>query len=418
MPQRAPSIDRQLALLRIYGLFTFPFAGVPFLWFHFAECGIDLEAYTQLIAVYYVTMVVVEVPTGYLADRFGRILPAILGPLLLAVGFGVFALGSSFEVFCVAQVLVGFGHSILSGPPAALLFETLQSAGRAPEYLREESRIHGIRLAGTGVAFLLGGVVAHFWGFRASIVATAPLCVVGSVIAMFLRRPTPVATDTGSPVAVNPADSEPSQAPARATTKRPDVLRGALRDLRLPAVRWLVAYYVILFCLLRFPFHYYQPYLSDRGLDTPLLIGGLYFLLNVVASPCSRLAPRITERFGERAIFATLPLILGASVLAMSYLPLWAGVTLFFLQQVPFGMHWAMIQNFANQRVQDASRATVLSTLSLCGRLGFSAALPLIMLAAPTVNGIYTLAGIGGCVATGLVLVWGSKYLGRRATRA
>jgi hypothetical protein len=50
----------------------------------------------------------------------------------------------------------------------------------------------------------------------------------------------------------------------------------------------------------------------------------------------------------------------------------WLGVSLFFLQQIPFGMHWGLIQEFVNHRIRPEARATVWSVLSLGGRLAFS----------------------------------------------
>jgi hypothetical protein len=41
---------------------------------------------------------------------------------------------------------------------------------------------------------------------------------------------------------------------------------------------------------------------------------------------------------------------------------------MFFLQQVPFGMHWALLQEFVNHRIVGATRTTVLSALSLAAR--------------------------------------------------
>jgi hypothetical protein len=46
----------------------------------------------------------------------------------------------------------------------------------------------------------------------------------------------------------------------------------------------------------------------------------------------------------------------------------WLGVSMFFLQQIPFGMHWALMQEFVNHRIGGATRTTVLSALSLGAR--------------------------------------------------
>ncbi|MBK8100171.1 MAG: hypothetical protein IPK26_23970 [Planctomycetes bacterium] len=45
---------------------------------------------------------------------------------------------------------------------------------------------------------------------------------------------------------------------------------------------------------------------------------------------------------------------------------------MFVLQQVPFGMHWALLQEFVNHRIGSAARTTVMSALSLLARLVYA----------------------------------------------
>ncbi|MCA8943616.1 MAG: MFS transporter [Planctomycetes bacterium] len=392
------SIQRQIFLLRIYAAFTFPFACIPFLYFWFAAHGISLEDYLWLVAIYYASMIAAEIPTGFLADRYGRIPAAVLGPSLLASSFVIFGLSSSWTAFAIGQCAMGLGHSFLSGPPAALLFETLRRAGRSEDYLRLESSMHAIRLGGTGVAFLLGGIVAQAFGYQACVLFTAPLCLVASITAMFLRG-------TGR---------------RRTTRRRPPIVVSASRDLRLPAVAWLTAYFVVLFCLLRYPFHLYQPFLQAAGQDVPWRVGLLFFALNAVAAPCSRLTPWLQSRIGERALFWILPMTLAASMWAMSEQVNRLGIALFFLHQIPFGMHWSLIQNFANHRIRSASRTTVLSALSFFGRLTFVGFLTLTNTslrsddAGATVTDILRYVGIGGILATTVCLLLGRRFLAGR----
>ena len=86
----------------------------------------------------------------------------VAGPLLLAAGFVTFVLWPAYPGFLLGEVLLGLGHSVLSGPPTVALYETLKAHGQQRRYLAEESRIHARRLYGTGAAFLIGGAVVRF----------------------------------------------------------------------------------------------------------------------------------------------------------------------------------------------------------------------------------------------------------------
>ena len=128
-------LDRQLRALKAYALATYPFACVPFLFLFFRHHGMDQGQYGEIVGAYYVAMFVAELPTGVLADRFGRKRMLVLGPLLLAVGFATLLVWPTYAGFLVGEVLLGVGHAVLSGPPAAILYEALREHGQEHRFL-------------------------------------------------------------------------------------------------------------------------------------------------------------------------------------------------------------------------------------------------------------------------------------------
>lgn len=383
------STTAQLRLLKIYAAFTYPFACVPFLYFYFRDYGITVAEYTVMISVYYVTMVVAEIPTGVLADRHGKRLAMVIGPILLAAGFAIIWAFHGFAAFCVGEAVFGIGHSILSGPPSALLYDRLQRNGRTEEFLVQESRMQAMRLFGTGGSFLIGGFVAHWFGIGPTILLTAGLCAVGGVVAIFVRDV--------------PRSGE---APRR-------ILQDAGRDLRRPSILWILAYFVLVFALLRYCFHTYQPFLEEAREEGTILIGTLFFAMNLVAAPCSRLVPRLARSFGERTLFWMMPLALALSLLVLAGLVERIGVLLFFVHQVPFGLHWSLIQSFVNHRIEGDARATVLSVMSFVGRLSFAALFPLAGLLHDShgVSTTYLVVGASGVVATFVCMRAGRRFV-------
>jgi len=365
-----PPLDRQLRLLRAYGLVTYPFACVPFLFLFFRQHGCDQQQFGVVIGVYYVAMFVAEVPTGLCADRFGGKPMLVLGPLILTAGFLTLLLFPGYGGFLAGEALLGFGHAVLSGPPSAMLYETLRAHGQQHRYLAEEAKVNGCRLYGTGSAFLLGGLVAWLGNEAGD--------AYGLTIAL---------TCAGTLAAAGIGTLLTAQ-PARLLRWR-DFVAHAATDLVRPAVLWLLAYWVVLFALLRYPFHNYQPYLHEASavepvLAHPLFVGGLFAVLNLVAAPLSGQVPRLVRRWGRGWLFFGMPLVLAASLLVMSQERAaaehgeptrwfaWLGVSMFFVQQVPFGMHTALVQEFVNHRIGSHARTTVLSVLSLGARLVYA----------------------------------------------
>ena len=171
------ALAHELKWLRAYAVVTYPFACVPFLFLYFADHGMYAGQYGEILTAYYVTMLLAEIPTGMLADRFGTRGMLVLGPVILASGFGIMVANPTYSGFLIGEMLLGLGHSVLSGPPTVALYDTLQRHGQEHRYLAEESRIHARRLYGTGGAFLLGGLLVYFGNasgtsYKAAITAT------------------------------------------------------------------------------------------------------------------------------------------------------------------------------------------------------------------------------------------------------
>jgi len=362
---RLPALEHELRLLRAYALVTYPFACVPFLFLFFGQHGLDQQGFGEVVAVYYIAMFAAEMPTGILADRTGPRPMLVLGPLLLASGFTLLVLWPTYAGFVAGEALLGAGHAVLSGPPAVMLYATLARHGQQHRYLDEEARINARRLYGTGCAFLLGGLGARLGGgdaYHLAIWLTCALVATAGLVALALPH------HRGRPV-------------SRA------MFRGAVDDLRRPAVLWLFAYWVVLFALLRYPFHNYQPYFAAASrieplLGDPLVVGLLFALMNLAAAPLSGLAPRLVARFGRLALFFAMPLVLVASFVVTgaerlaadsghaTRLGPWLGVAMSFVQQVPFGLHTALLQEFTKTRDLIVTPGVRLNLLSFFVKMG------------------------------------------------
>ncbi|MBA2682627.1 MAG: MFS transporter, partial [Ktedonobacteraceae bacterium] len=66
-----------------------------------------------------VTCFLCQVPTGVLADTYSRRLPVVLGYLLMGLGFLCEGLFAHFYPVLLAQVLWGFGVTLVSGAQEA-----------------------------------------------------------------------------------------------------------------------------------------------------------------------------------------------------------------------------------------------------------------------------------------------------------
>src|SRR5262245_37650099 len=121
----------------------------------------NLEAFAAN-AFFTAGMVVFEVPTGIVADMWGRRVSFLLGTVTLAVSTGLYLLlwdvEAPFWAWAVASLLLGLGFTFFSGATEAWLVDALDATGFAGSLDSVFSRAQVL----TGVGMLTGSVAGGY----------------------------------------------------------------------------------------------------------------------------------------------------------------------------------------------------------------------------------------------------------------
>lgn len=130
---------------------------VPF----FRSHGLGMRDVYTLEAIFSVGVVVLEVPSGYVADLVGRRRSLLLGAALYGVAFTFLAFSDSFLSFAVFELLAAAGIAFFSGADLALLYASLE---RLPDGAARSTgalgRLVSFTQLGETVAALAGGALA------------------------------------------------------------------------------------------------------------------------------------------------------------------------------------------------------------------------------------------------------------------
>jgi MFS family permease len=106
----------------------------------FLDFGLSVEQYALLNVAWAAAIVGLEVPSGALADRFGRKRMVVVAAGLMVVEMAVFAfapIGDAtllFILFLLNRLLSGAAEASASGADEALAYDSLASEGRAGEW--------------------------------------------------------------------------------------------------------------------------------------------------------------------------------------------------------------------------------------------------------------------------------------------
>ncbi|MFC2087917.1 MFS transporter, partial [Bacteroidota bacterium] len=133
---------------------------MPIIVLFYYENGLDLHQVFVVQAVYSVTIVVLEIPSGYIADIFGRKKTLFIGSIFGFLGYVIYCLSDHFHEFMIAEIVLGIGHSFISGADSAMLYDTLYSNDKKNEYTKFEGRVSSIGNFSEGTAGVLGGLMA------------------------------------------------------------------------------------------------------------------------------------------------------------------------------------------------------------------------------------------------------------------
>ena len=121
------------------------------------QIGLSLTEIMWLQAIFGLASVLLEFPSGYVADRVGYRTSLLTGMSLWTVGWVLYATGETFAGIALAETVLGAGHAFVSGADAALLFSSLGAAGEIGTYRRWEGRVRAAGQACEAASAAAGG---------------------------------------------------------------------------------------------------------------------------------------------------------------------------------------------------------------------------------------------------------------------
>ena len=331
------------------------------IWFLFLQSELSAAQAILFYAIYDITTTVLEVPSGYFSDRWGRRTTLIASASAGLLSGVLFALGEGFWVFALAQFALGAHIALASGTDSAILYESLAEEGRAEEVEMQEIRAWRFSFLALAVSAAAGGVMA-LYGLRLPFAASA--AAFGMLVVIAIRF------------------SEPGRARrVRGEAERLDALRKAMFH---PVLAWLLALSVLIYGFGHLPFVFGQPFILDvlggSGFiaEAAVVSGVVTTLMMLVSVAASWLAPGARRWLGLKCLLLLafcIQILLAAGLAVFGNVP---AVLLLLLRKVPDSLAQPFIAARIQPILEDEMRATYISLRNLVARLFFAASLLLV----------------------------------------
>ena len=308
-------------------------------------------------------MVLFEVPTGVVADVWGRRVSYLLGTLTLAgstfLYWLLWVMNAPFVPWAIVSMLLGLGFTFFSGAVEAWLVDALHYAqydGTLEAVMGKGQMVGGAAMLGGSV---LGGVIA-----QATNLGVPFLMRVGVLGAMFF-----VAARMMEDLGFTP---EPSAHPLQDVKKL--FHESVDYGLRNPPVRWMMLAAPFASGVGIYTFYALQPYLLELwGNPKAYSVAGLAAAIVAGAQIVGGyLAPFFRKLFRKRTSALILATFATAGVLAALGLTnsFWVALVLLTLWAMIFAAESPIRQAYLNDMIPSRQRATVLSFDSLMGSSG------------------------------------------------
>jgi MFS family permease len=154
------NVRSNLWKIYVYKLLSEFWIIVPILIPYYVSNNLNKTQIFTIQAAYALSILILEIPSGYLADIIGRRKTLILGAFFLPIGIGVYAFTHTFFSFLLAEFIIAVGNSMRSGCDSALIYDTLIQLKEEDAYKKFEGRSFYYSRMGTAISSVLGGLLA------------------------------------------------------------------------------------------------------------------------------------------------------------------------------------------------------------------------------------------------------------------
>ena len=357
---------------------------MPIIVLFYEDHGLGLQDVFILKSVYSIAAVALEIPSGYLADVWGRRKCLILGCILFFFGYLCYSFTSTFAAFVIAEILLGTGQTLVNGADSALLYDTTVQYKKENLYLRYEGRITMIGNFAEAIAGIFGGLLAAY-SLRYPFYAQGMIAFSG-IPAAFALQELKIKSKIQSPV------SEIVRIIKYSLITNHQLCFNIMFSGIIGAATLTMAWFV-------------QPYLMYMKTPTSWF-GVIWTVLNLTVGIAALYSDRVDSYFGPKKMGILILFFVVGGYIALAFNLTYAGLFILFIFYIFRGFATPILKGYINQMTFSEMRATVLSIRNFIIRLMFAAIAPFI----GWLNDMYSLQ-IALLASAAIILVPGALFL-------
>ena len=321
-------------------------------------------SYTQVMILqsfYVIVVLLMEIPTGAIADHFGRKTSLTLAGISSSIATLVYTSVPNFYIFLAGEFFWALGYALLSGCDEAMLYDSLKEIDMEAKSKKFIGRLRSFEMAAIMIAAPIGSLIASKIGLRYAMRFVFFPFFSAFLVALTFREPH--------------IKSEKEE-----KGKYIDTLKSGIVYFKGHKILKILAFDLIsISALVFFIIWMYQPLLGKLGVPI-IYFGFVHALMSGIQIPVMNGFDRLEKIFGSKkrylffsALFPAICFILlginNNNFLAIAIIGLTAG----------FGLSRnVLFQSYMNKYIESHNRATVISTISMLRSLVCAVMYPLV----------------------------------------
>lgn len=313
---------------------------------YLASKGMSLTQLGLLETIFHLTSFTMEVPTGAVADIFGRRISRIAGRFASVISVIILLLSNSFWMFALSFVITALSYNLESGAGDALIYDSLKEIDEEERFMKVNGNKELFYQTASTISFLFGGILA-LKSYNVAFGLTIALGIITLIQSFTFMEPS---------VGMGPADRGKENIFIKQIK---DSLKAMADN---PRIGTLIIFTQGIMAFCTCIFYYLQNYLKADGYNEAA-IGIIYAISALAAALTATQVYRIERKIKEQGILLLIPAITivciwGIALSKYHYV-------LFIIMMVTESVIFVAASDYINKMIPSENRATILSFASM-----------------------------------------------------
>ncbi|MCB2310270.1 MFS transporter [Clostridium tagluense] len=325
---------------------------------YLASKGLSLTEIGLVEAIFHITSFLMEIPTGAVADIWGRKASRICGRISGLIAAIILIYSNSFWGFVIGFIVSALSYNLESGAGEALLYDSLKEIGEEKKYMKVLGKNEIIMQMAQTCGLLLGGFLSNYsYGYAYGVTIVVSM---GSIIQAFSF------TEPNIKIEI---EEKSFKIFKKQVVESFDIIA------RNKKLAFLIVFSQGIFMFNASIFFYFQNYLLDRGISKGS-IGVILATSALAAAITASQTHKIEKKIGEKVIISLFPIIISICIWGVALSKYYC--IFFIVINTIDSIVFVAVGDYINKLIPSEKRATILSMASMIFSLYMIVLFPII----------------------------------------